>query len=74
MKTIIQLEKRTETLMPHKVFIIGIYLEKKQWVVRKYEILDGARVLIDEQYALNIEDAIAVQNIIFHEIHNFQIN
>jgi hypothetical protein len=74
MEKTIQLERRTETVLPHRIFIVGIYREKKNLVVRKFEMIGGVRVCLDEQYALNIDDAIVIQNIIIHSIHNFSLN
>lgn len=68
-------EKNEITLLPEpRTFIVGIYREKKQIVVRKFEEISGMRVCLDEQYALNVDDAIVIQNIMIHQIHNFQLN
>lgn len=68
-------EKQASTLLPEtRTFVIGIYREKKRLVVRKYEEIAGIKVCLDEQYVLDIEDAVCVQNILIHQIHNFQLN
>ena len=68
-------EKQTSTPLPEpRTFIVGIYREKKKIVVRKFEEISGIRVCLDEQYVLDIEDAVSVQNILIHQIHNFQLN
>lgn len=50
-------------------FIVGIYREKKQLVVRKFEVIAGFRVCLDEQYVLNSEDAVLVQHFIVMDIY-----
>lgn len=68
-------EQQVSTILPEtRTFIVGIYREKKRLVVRKYEEIAGIKVCLDEQYVLNIEDAICVQNILIHQIHNYQLN
>ena len=68
-------EQQVSTILPEtRTFIVGIYREKKRLVVRKYEEIAGIKVCLDEQYVLNIEDAICVQNILIHHIHNYQLN
>ncbi|MDD4971939.1 MAG: hypothetical protein PHT07_21135 [Paludibacter sp.] len=67
-------ERKTETPIPFREFVVGIYKEKKKLVVRKFEVFEDFRVCLDEQHALNIEDAIVIQNIIIHKIHNFSLN
>ena len=69
------MEKHTTTPLPtERTFIIGIYSEKKRLVVRKFEEIAGIKVCLDEQYALNEDDAIIIMNILFHEIHSFTLN
>ena len=68
-------EKQDSIILPEsRTFIVGIYREKKRLVVRKYEEIAGIKVCLDEQYALNIDDAVVIQNILFHEIHQFALN
>ena len=67
-------ERKTKLPLPYREFVIGIYKEKKSLVVRKFEVFEDFRVCLDEQHALNIDDAIVIQNIIIHKIHNFSLN
>jgi hypothetical protein len=54
--------------MPRK-FIVGIYREMKVLVVRKFEVIAGIRICLDEQYVLNSEDAVIVQNHIVFKLY-----
>lgn len=50
-------------------FIIGIYHDHKQLVVRKFEVISGIRICLDEQYVLNPTDAVIVQNNIIRDLY-----
>ena len=62
-------ERQTSTPFPKpRTFVVGIYREKKKIVVRKFEEIDKIRICLDEQYALNIDDAVVIQNILLRAI------
>lgn len=67
-------ERETKTPLPYREFIVGIYREKGQLVVRKFEQKGMIRIPLDEQFALNDTDAVIIQNILFHEIHKHRLN
>jgi len=67
-------ELKTETILPYREFSVGIYREKKKLVVRKFELKGVIRIPLDEEYVLNIKDAITTMNIQFHKIHSFKLN
>lgn len=54
--------------------IVGVYTEHKRIVVRKFEVLSGIRMCLDEQYALNKEDAGIIKNGMINKSLNFQLN
>jgi len=67
-------EVKTETILPHKIIITGIYREKGKLVVRKFELRGLIRIPLDEEYVLNEEDAAITMNIMFHRTHKFTLN
>lgn len=67
-------EKQTVILLPFREYIVGIYRDKRRFVVRKFELKHGIRICLDEQYVLNEEDAIIIQNILIQELNKFSLN
>lgn len=67
-------EVKTKTILPYREFSVGIYREKKKLVVLKFELIGAVRIPLDEEYVLNIDDALIVMNIQFHNIHKFRLN
>lgn len=68
------IERKTETPLPHKVIITGIYREKGKLVVRKFEEQGLIRIPLDEEHVLNEDDAKIVLNIMDHRTHKFRLN
>jgi len=68
------IERKTEMPLPHRVIITGIYREKGRLVVRKFEQQGPIRIPLDEEYALTVDDAVIVMNIMFHKTHQFTLN
>ena len=68
------IERKTETPLPHKVIITGIYREKGKLVVRKFEQQGLIRIPLDEEHVLNEDDAEIVLNIMDHRTHKFRLN
>lgn len=68
------IERKTETPLPHKVIITGIYREKGKLVVRKFEQQGLIRIPLDEEHVLNEDDAEVVLNIMDHKTHKFRLN
>ena len=68
------IERKTEMPLPHRVIITGIYRERGRLVVRKFEEQAGIRIPLDEEYALTVDDAVIVMNIMFHKTHQFTLN
>lgn len=67
-------EKQSTLTLPSLTIITGIYREKGRLVVRKFEEQAGIRIPLDEEYALNVDDAVIVFNIMFHKTHQFTLN
>lgn len=68
------LEKKADVPLPSRTCIWGIYREKKRLVVRRFEEIEGIRVCLDEEYALNEDDAIIILNIMYHKTFKFSLN
>lgn len=60
--------------LPRRKLIFGIYRENNKIVVRKHEEIEGIRICLDEEYALNEADAEIILNIMYHKTNNFSLN
>lgn len=67
-------EKQSTLTLPSRTIITGIYREKGRLVVRKFEQQGPIRIPLDEEYALTVDDAVIVMNIMFHKTHQFTLN
>lgn len=67
-------EKLITVPLPRRNLIFGIYREKNKLVVRKYEEIEGIRACLDEEYALNEDDAGIILNIMYHKSNNLSLN
>ena len=68
------IERKTEMPLPNRTIITGIYREKGRLVVRKFEQHGPIRIPLDEEYALTVDDAVIVMNIMFHKTYQFTLN
>lgn len=67
-------EKQSTLTLPNRLIIHGIYRENGKLVVRKFQEIDKIRICLDEEYALNEDDAVIILNIMYHKTHNLQLN
>ena len=67
-------EKKTKVVLPERNYIFRMQREKNRIVVRTFEECEGILICLDEEYALNEDDAAVILNIMYHRIHKFQLN
>lgn len=72
--TVTLMEKKQTQPITHRVFIVGIHREGKKVLVRKSELIHGIRVVLDETYVLDIENAIWLQSTWMQELTGFHLN
>lgn len=65
----------TTASLKQRDFIVAILKDKKnRYLVRKSEIIHGITVLLFETSALNLEDAVKIQQYLVNEIHKYRLN
>lgn len=63
-----------QTTVRSREYVVGIYRERGQLVVRKFLFIGEQKVPVDESYALDIDHAIWTQNLMINQIHQFRLN
>lgn len=65
----------TATSVKQRDFIVAILKDKKdRYLVRKSEIIHGILVHLYETSALNLDDAVKIQQDLVNEIHKYRLN
>lgn len=63
-----------KTVVKQRHYSVAIHHDNTGFVVRKYEIIFGILVPIDETYVLNIDDALWMQNLWINQLNGFSLN